>query len=255
MNIRLLTSNLLALLVVTLSACSIIDRGNFGPFKRSLNTKNHGYSVLEDPTKTAPTKMIEIFEVRPGDCSSDGGWSDCKKDRERSELSETNKNNYPESEYWYGWSIYFPKDYPNVYPTKVALGQFHQNKSHPVWMFQNFSGGYHLDDQVHGSTRRYYKLIDKSELRDKWHRIEVNVKWEKNENGFFRVWVNGDSKVDYKGQTMDAKQVYFKYGVYRSFMSRYKNANNADSVPAQAVYYSNVKRSKSREGLLTRKAE
>ena len=54
----------------------------------------------------------------------DEGWNDCEKDRERSELSSKN-NNYPGNEYWYGWFIYFPEDYPNIYPTKTALGQLH----------------------------------------------------------------------------------------------------------------------------------
>ncbi|MCE0495441.1 polysaccharide lyase [Vibrio salinus] len=242
--------SILIALILTLSACSTIDRGNFSHFKRSLNTKNYGYSIIEDPTKTAPTKMIEKFEVRPGDCGSGSGGSDCARDRERSELSEANKSNYPGSEFWYGWHIYFPEDYPNVYPTKVALGQFHQDKSHPVWMFQNSNGGYHLDDQVHGRTRKYYKLIDESNLRGKWHKIEVHARWAKDESGFFKVYVNGENKVNYTGQTMDAQRVYFKYGIYRSFMSRYKNANNSDKVPAQTVYFSNVKRSKSRKGLL-----
>lgn len=247
---RLLT---LIVSVAVLSACSTIDRGNFGPFMRSLNTKSYGYSVLEDPTKSAPVNMIEVFEVRPGDCGSNRGWSDCKNDRERSELSEQNKNTRPGSEYWYGWYIYFPEDYPNVYPTKAALGQFHQDKSHPVWMFQNSDRGYYLDDQVHGSTRKYYKLIDESELRGKWHMIEVQVRWAKKEKGYFRVWVNGLQKVDYNGQTMDAQRVYFKYGVYRSFMSRYKNRFNAKQVPAQKVYFANVKRGKSRKDLLPEK--
>lgn len=241
--------------VLVLSSCATIDRGNFGQFKRSLNTQSHGYSIIEDPTRTAPTKVIEVFEVRPGDCGSNGGWSDCAKDRERSELSETSKSSYPGSEYWYGWHIYFPKNYPNVYPTKVSLGQFHQDKSHPVWMFQNSIGGYHLDDQVHGSTRKYYKLIDESDLRGRWHEVEVHVRWTKGRSGFFTVWVNGENKVDYKGQTMDANRVYFKYGVYRSFMSRYKNAKNTDSVPTQVVYFSNVKRGNSRDDLLPERSE
>lgn len=242
---------LIALLIflVVSSACSGIDRGNFGPFKRSLNTKSYGYSVMKDPTKTAPAKMIEVFEVRPGDCSSNSGWSDCKNDRERSELSEENKSNFPGNMYWYGWYIYFPEDYPKVFPTKTALGQFHQHKSHPVWMFQHSDGGYYLDDQVHGSTRKYYKLIDESDLRGNWHKIEVQVMWAKNKKGYFRVWVNGVQKVDYSGQTMDAQKVYFKYGVYRSFLSRYKNRFNATQVPTQKVYFTNVRRSKTRDGL------
>jgi hypothetical protein len=59
----------------------------------------------------------------------------------------------------------FPENYINVYPTKTALGQFHQEGSHPVFMFQNSSDGYCLDDQVMGSTRKYYKLIDEKDLR------------------------------------------------------------------------------------------
>lgn len=247
-------NRLLALIICLgiLSACSTItiDRGNFGPFKRSLNSKSYGYLVLEDPTKSAPVNMIEVFEVRPGDCGTDPGWSDCRNDRERSELSEVNKDNRPGSEYWYGWYIYFPQDYPNIYPTKVALGQFHQDKSHPVWMFQNGGGGYKLDDQVHGYSRDYYKLIDESELRGKWHKIEVQVRWAKNEKGYFRVWVNGVQKVDYIGQTMDANRVYFKYGLYRSFISRSKKLFYPKKVPAQKVYFANVKRGKSREDLM-----
>jgi hypothetical protein len=235
--------------VIALFAFTTIDRGSFGPFGRSLNTTSDGYAIVEDPTKNAPTKMVEVFEVRPGDCASQPGWNDCANDRERSELSEQNKSNYPNEEYWYGWYIFFPTDYKNIYPTKVALGQFHQDKSHPVWMFQNSDGGYHLDDQVMGQTRKYYKLVDETDLRGKWHRVEIQVRWAKNENGFFRVWINGEQKVDYKGKTMDAERVYFKYGIYRSFMSRYKQANNTKVVPAQKVFFTNVKRAESREGL------
>ncbi len=92
-------------------------------------------------------------------------------------------------------------------------------------------------------------LLDDSELRGKWHKIEVHVRWAKDKNGFFRVWVNGENRVDFNGLTMDAQRVYFKYGVYRSFISRYKNIIGADKVPAQIVYFSNVKRGRSRADL------
>ena len=232
--------------VAILSACSTIDRGNFGSFKRSLNNKSHGYSIVEDPTKSAPVKMVEVFEVRPGDCTGDEKWNDCEKDRERSELYGNN-DNYPGNEYWYGWFIYFPEDYPNVYPTKTALGQFHQKKGKVIWMFQHNQTGYHLDDQARGS--KYYKLIDESELRGKWHRIEVQVLWSIKKEGYFRVWANGVQKVDYSGPTMTARQAFFKYGVYRSFMSRYKNRFNVDQVPTQKVYFANVRRGNSGESL------
>lgn len=235
-----------------LTACatpSSVDRGAFGAFMRSLNTKSYGYTVVADPTGSAPTSMVERFEVRPGDCSANEGWSDCANDRERSELSEATKSTGAGQEWWYGWSLYVPDGYVNVYPAKVALGQFHQDKSHPVWMFQNSDGGYHLDDQVVGSTRRYYELVSESELRGKWHRIEVHARWSRGQDGFFRVWVDGKHKVDVAGPTMSARAVYFKYGLYRSFLSRYKQAKGVDAVPAQTVYYANVRRAKTREGL------
>jgi hypothetical protein len=235
--------------MLVLSACQSIDRGSFGPFDRSLNSTSHGYSIIEDPTGQAPPKLVERFEVKPGDCGSDDGWSDCTNDRERSEMSQQKPRTPAGTTYWYGWSIYVPMDYQNIFPTKVALGQFHQDKSHPVWMFQNSVGGYHLDDQVFGSTRRYYPLINKDNFKGKWHRIEVNAKWAKNSDGFFKVWVNGVQKVDYKGQTMTANANFFKYGVYRSFMSRYENNNDGQDAPGQTVYFANVKRSKIREGL------
>lgn len=230
-------------------SCATIDRGNFGPFQRSLNTKSHGYDVLEDPTGSAPTEWVERFEVRPGDCSRNEDWSDCANDRERSELSERNKITSPGREYWYGWHIYFPEDYPNIFPTKVALGQFHQVKEHAIWMFQNSRGGYHLDDQVFGRTHRYHKLIDEKDLRGQWHQIEVHVKWSTSSDGFMRVWVNGEKKVDHSGQTMTASATYFKYGVYRSFMRRYESSNPGKEAPAQTVLYANVKRGKTRESL------
>jgi hypothetical protein len=229
-----------------LSGCQTLERGSFGVFERSLNTKAHGYVVIEDFTGQAPTKHIEKFEVRPGDCSSAIGWSDCENDRERSELMGP-KDNFSGSEHWYGWSLYIPNEYINVYPTKTALGQFHQNKGMPAFMFQNYEGGYWIDRNF-GITTHKEILISEEELKGRWHHIEVNAKWHKRD-GFFIVYVNGEEKWRFVGQTMSEQEVYFKYGVYRSFMSRYKKLNNTDSVPAQTAYFSNVKRARSRDGL------
>ena len=226
-----------------------LNRGSFGEFKKSLNTKQYGYAIVEDFTGNAPTPFIEKFEVRPGDCAEDIGWSDCAKDRERSELSGP-KDNYRGTEYWYGWSLYIPEDYPNVYPTKTALGQFHQKNGPPAFMFQTYSGGYYIDRNF-GSTSHVGGLIPKKEFKGKWHQIEVHAKWH-NADGFFIVFVDGVEQWRFKGKTMSysTQAVFFKYGVYRSFMTRYKNRYGVDKVPAQTAYFANVKRAKTREGLL-----
>jgi predicted cupin superfamily sugar epimerase len=237
------------ILAAFLVGCQTVDRGSFGHFDRSLNTKSYGYQVVDDPTGSAPTPKVERFEVRAGDCASDAVWSDCKNDRERSELAQKTQLEWQGASQWYSWSVYFPKDYPNVFPTKVAIGQFYQKNNDAVWMFQQNSNGFWLDDQARGGyTRRYYKLLSLEELRGRWHRIEVNARWSTRDDGFFRVWVNGEQKVDYVGLTMSHGDVYFKYGVYRTWVKRYE-LQKQQAIPTQIVYFSNVRRASNRDGL------
>ena len=96
-----------------LGGCQSLNKGSFGAFKRSFNTKAHGYQTVADLTGTAPTKLVERFEVWPGDCSSFHGWSDCANDREGSELSGDRENDR-RRDHWYYWSLYVPVDTPRV---------------------------------------------------------------------------------------------------------------------------------------------
>ncbi len=226
---------------------------DFGLFKRSLNDTEHGYQRVIDPTGSAPAKRVEVFEVRPGDCDSNSSWNDCHSDRERSELSEANKNTKNGDEYWYGWSFYLDKDFPNIYPAKVTLGQFHQRNSQPVWMFELGKDGLYLTNLVSGTSERY-ALLAEGLLRGQWHKIKVQVKWSKRKEGIFNVWLNGVRKLSFRGATMNAKNVYFKYGLYRAFLSRYYSLNTSGQsditeVPTQKIYYANVKRASTRKGL------
>jgi hypothetical protein len=242
-------SLIVAVLAASAAASQSIDHGTFGPFMRSLNDTPHGYTMVEDPTGTAPTPVVERFEVRPGDCNRHPGWDDCATDRERSELSERLKTTGPGQEWWYGWSVYLPTDFVGIYPASTTLGQFHQRKSHVIWMFKIVETGYTLKDYVFGPKRGTHYLIPEADLRGRWHRIEVHARWSRGDDGFMRVWVNGKRKVDHAGPTMTAEAIYFKYGLYRGALSRYKQAKGVAEVPAQTVYYANVKRSRTREGL------
>ncbi len=226
-----------------------LDRGAFCPFIRSLNVKPYGYKLIDDPTGSAPTKQVERFEVRSGDCHFNGGWSDCERNRERSELWEQGERSPRGTMAWYGWSFYVPDNWPNIHPTKTVLGQFHQHRAHPIWMFQNRDGGLVLDDQSTGRSTGSTPLIDAENFSGKWHRIEVNDKWEKDDTGFLKVWVNGDLKFTHTGKTMTADTVYFRYGVYRSFISRYKAASGNDTVPTQIAIFANVSKAPTRDGL------
>ncbi|MFL2558898.1 MAG: heparin lyase I family protein, partial [Arenicellales bacterium] len=64
-------------------------------------------------------------------------------------------------------------------------------------------------------------------------------------DGWFTVWVNGEEKTSYYGKTMSCKEVYFKYGVYRSFVSLSPKSKTVTTI----AYYDGVVRSKSKEGM------
>lgn len=237
----------IALLFLFIVGCASVESKGAFSFKRSLNITQYGYQKVSPPHPVRSGKTSERFEVRPGDCYWNTGWNDCENDRERSELSEQEPYSSVGREYWYGWSIFIPNDYPNIYPTKTALGQFHQKHvSSPPVMFQNSSGGYWLDiNQMHGG---YFILIPEEELRGKWHDIVVHAKWSKNSDGFIKVWADGFLKASYSGAlTRYDYPIYFKYGVYRSFLSRYTCAKKVDSVPTQVVYFDEVRKGKSRK--------
>lgn len=231
------------------SLSSDVSFGNKYFKSLSNNFKKYGVCIVEK-SKSHPVRLGHQslrFEVKPGDCGyNSGGWDDCKNDRERHELSG---NRHGDGEYWYAWSIYLPKDFKNIYPTKLAMGQFHQSKGHVVWMFQNADGGYLVDNQVYGYTTRRDKILNQKEMLGKWNDILVNAYWTDKKEGFFRVWVNGKLSYNYSGPTKSkGKKVYQKFGIYRSFMSRYKAFKSVDSesvlVPGQVVYFDEVRTSK-----------
>lgn len=243
----------LSSIILLLTACAP-NRGNFGEMQRSLNIKSHGYEVQEDFTNQAPSKTIEKFEVRNGDCYWNENWNDCNEDRQRSELSERNKLTSNGDEYWYGWSIYLPKDFTHLHPAIVGLGQFHQKDSHPVWLFELLEDSYTLSELTRGAFFDNWQLMKLKDMRGKWSNIKVHVKWSKKDDGFFKVWVNDNLKVNYVGNTMTASKVYFKYGIYQRQLEGYRfRGNYKDPIPTQIVYYSNVKRVNSEKDLQDKK--
>ena len=237
---------MLILLAGLITGCASLNKGGFGPMERSLNRAPYGYKVVDDPTNIAPTEVVERFELRDGDCFSDGGhgWADCANDRERTELKQIGNNAYG-SAAWYGWYMYVPESYENIHPVKVALGQFHQRSSKPAFMFQNHKGGLYIDRQLWGHTQDLEQVIKEEDLRGKWHRFEVHAKWSRDETGFFRLFVNGEERYSHEGRT-SAKSTYFKYGIYRSFISRKRSD---EELPTQVVYYTGVRKGPTRESI------
>lgn len=217
---------------------------------RSLNNTPWGYQRILDPTGSAPTQYVERFEVRAGDCSSGATWSDCSNDRERSEIS-TPKNNILGNEYRYTWSIYIPEDYESAWPAKVTLGQFHQLGDNtvgrlgkhswgttPPFMFVMSENGLLI---VNNNTISPSEVVvEKDNIKGKWHTISVEAKWDK-KNGYFNVYADGERKYAYDGKTTE-NTVYFKYGIYRRSVSYYQREHGKE-IPTQVVYFTGFTRS------------
>ena len=228
-----------------------LSSGSGWGFSRSLplGAKKHGYQVVSAPDHPVRYgQYSEKFEVRPGDCSKGmGGHDDCKTDRERSELIQRGYTQRGGDEFWYRWSVYLPPTHQNIYRAKVAYAQFHQEECLPVVMFQEYSGGYWLNIQpsINKGLDDDRKLLEPKEFIGKWNDIVVHARWTKHSDGWFKVWVNGEEKTSYYGKTMSCKEVYFKYGIYRSFVS----LNSKSKTVTTIAYYDGVVRSKSKEGM------
>jgi hypothetical protein len=226
-----------------------LDRGLFGDFSNSLNnTRPYAYKISPDITKSAPTKNIEIFELRTGDCFKDILWNDCQNDRERMELKQRNPSYIDHKTWWYGWSFYLPDNYKDIFPVKLSIAQFYDEGAvQPIWMFQLNDHGLYIDNQL-TKPGLVKLLIKKSDLVKKWHTIQIEMIISRKSDGKFNIWLNGKKVFSYNGPTFKSNEFYFKYGLYRSFLSRWKNSTK---IPTQNIYFSNVKKEKSQKELIS----
>lgn len=215
-------------------------RGILDPMTRSLNNTPHGYQVIPDPTGTATSETIEKFEVRAGDCTSDGsGWNDCTSDRERSELSSRKNSAYPGATRWYAWDIFVPNNFNELGAINTIIGQFkNQTVNMPPYSFRLGGGGITLNNWV--SISKNAVIVPPDELIGQWHRIRVHVRWSSNADGYIKIWANDEVKYEKFGPTMTAQRpIYFKYGIYNFRVSHYEQ-QTGEEIPTRIVYYDNV---------------
>ncbi len=215
-------------------------------FVRSLpvGASPHGVETVSEPVRDGRTSLR--FQVRPGDCSrgANNGWNDCETGRERAELKQTDYQHAGET-WWYSFSLYVPAGFRNIWPAKVAFAQFHQEGAKPALMLQNDKGGLWLDIHGRKGTVAMLPLLADKDLRGRWHDIVLHIHWSPGSDGFIAAEVDGASAAQWQGPTMWARDVYFKFGLYRSHLER----NPAGRQLTQTVYFDRVRRATSRQGL------
>ncbi|AHG47948.1 hypothetical protein RLEG12_24525 [Rhizobium leguminosarum bv. trifolii CB782] len=235
-----------AAVVCALAASSVASAADgFGSFSlQSAKVYSYQQAAAPDGSKA------ERFELRSGDCPSSTG--DCQTDRERVEKWENKPASRLDHEYWYHFSVFIPKDWPAGGSINTKLGQFHQfGNGKPPVLFEIQNGQY-IFELSNPSVRqaspmhplaplRQIGLTSANAMKGRWTSVTVNANWSRTTAGFINVWVNGAKKVALKGPNVDRDSpVYFKYGVYRSFVSRLKSDGPL------VAWYNGIRRGSSR---------
>jgi hypothetical protein len=74
-------------------------------------------------------------------------------------------------------------------------------------------------------------------MQGRWTDVQFEIDTS-SRTGWLKVWVNGRIKADIKTPVVvwDPTNFYFKYGIYRSFVSRH-----GGPMPTQVAYFDEVK--------------
>lgn len=226
--------------------------------ERSLNSKQWGYLLVNDPILKDNDVKVERFEVRSGDCGRDSTWDDCETDRERSEIS-VKKNLSTNGNYWIGFSIFLPNDFKSSSRVRTTLGQIHMKggfsgvaggfKSFPPLLQLNAYGDSFIT-QYHRLSGSKTKIIDKgdyrgllslAEMRGKWTHVMINLN-SQGKSSIVEIFIDGQLKERFEQKLPGVpKYYYLKYGIYRSFVSRH-----GEAMPNQVVMFKDIKISKNR---------
>jgi len=272
---KLLAIIVLGLLLIPTLAMSEIFKDDEGKaslktssesgFKHHTNHMGHNdynFKYIKDKNKARAGKYFQRFEVRDGDCFGDDSWNDCENDRERVEFS-AEPGQLPKKNQCYGYSLMLSKDFIDTYPTSASLGQVHQKggptgtaeglASFPPLVQIDAHGGY-LYFNWHELSGSATNVIDRSQhhilkrlkdMKEVWTDISFCLDFE---NKRMDAWVDGIKTVEILKSPIffKPKSIYFKHGIYRSFISKYKNFKKS-KMPTQIVFYDEIRRGTSIE--------
>ena len=219
--------------------------GLWGSIETHDRIHQKSYALRYDNLNSFTNKYSLRFEKRQGDC----GKADCDRNSKkyigRSEIifskEQLNTN-------WYNWNFYFdtssdmPKnnDFIHVGQFKMDLEHEHQtrnlltdkkidkyNEICPEMnaYFSIRSNGMVFTRQGVTSCENDFNnlVIDKDNLKGKWHNIILNINWTDQDDGFIKLWINNKLFLDHKGKTIskiirkDSNNYYapqFRIGLY-----------------------------------------
>ena len=233
---------------------------------RSLSTTSYGYKIVNDIVRAGDE--AQRFEVRPGDCGEDDGWSDCDNNRERSEISlHENHSFFPGGNQWVAFSVYIPDNFKTSNQVSTTIGQIHQigGPSGVAGSLPSFPPLIQLEARMNnyracihilsGSENnvsdecKYYNLLTISDMKGQWTDIQIHFDTTDNKS-LIEVYVNNERKAILSDfVNFWPKSYYFKYGVYRGFVNKHPGP-----MPIQTVWIDEVKMGGNQELVALNKA-
>ena len=178
----------------------IKDRG-FGEVEIANYLKHekhkHNYSIIKDPT--GKFKYVENISPRKGDCGNHksfggkmGGQTDCNSDRLRLEVAmdKSLRTGKKAKEIWLSYYFYVPNtetNFKDKYLQPYITQMYGYNKKGG-----QDSGGYAPQISASISHGKLYVagayVIDENNLKGQWHKVEFNVRFSKDYDGFIKVY-------------------------------------------------------------------
>ena len=256
----------------------IKDRGYAGGVKfnkvhianyQKKELKNHNYTIIKDPT--GRFDIIESISPRTGDCGTAGhfwqankvkigtGTTDCNSNRLRLEVSfdKDIRTGKKDKNIWFSYYIYVPDTPDNLVDPLLQpyITQFY-GANHKEYGGQNRGGyGPQFSASIYNGklTMDGVTLVDKENLKGKWHLIEFNILYSRT-NGYVRAYVNGELKVNREGfQTSKHSHTHVKYGTYMH--PEYGGAGYPEGYkfPGHTIYFAEVSFATERSKLKTSK--
>ena len=223
--------------------------------------KLEGFHPLNAPHAINPVSVSDFsiigktsirFESNDGECGQEPNHSDCDTDRERTELNYGDES--WKKERWYRFYLFLPKDYNSIAPAKMSLIQWKRNDpSETLIMFQHMHAGLTFNRNGDTFPDSYIVLKSNEDLLGNWTEIIFNTNWHPDpEKGFMKVWIDGKLKIDFKGRanSQDGKKLSLRYGLYSSYISRYKDIVNTKKMPQRIAFYDGMKSEKNCKKLL-----
>lgn len=207
-------------------------------------------------------KQVQHFSVGP-DTPLEIAGSKLSQRQEMAETAQSDDANGAAPMTWYHWSIYIDPVTLNPSDTgddaKLHLGQFHQRNGDghsdiPALMFNLTSGGDLVAQFEQSVGKRAHVLVDGGldgqAAKGHWIDVVVGAEWD-HVSGWTEFHIRQEGEFGFRlaaqdlGPNTSTGSLYFKYGVYRSFLER--DPGLADSL--SSAYYRDVSRADSWDGL------